>query len=71
MELAKKYGDVFSIRVGQRWMVVLNGAEMIKEALVKKGVDFANRPTSYTSNIYSLFYSFVSFAKAKESLELE
>lgn len=49
MEYAKEYGDIFSIRVGQRWTVVLNGAATIKEALLKKGVEFANRPTSFTS----------------------
>ncbi|XP_052006576.1 cytochrome P450 1B1-like [Xyrauchen texanus] len=41
--MAKKYGDVFQIKLGSRTVVVLNG-EVIKEALIKKAVDFAGRP---------------------------
>ncbi|KAK0137593.1 Cytochrome P450 1B1 [Merluccius polli] len=41
--LAKKYGDVFQIRLGRRAVVVLNGAA-IKQALVKQGPAFAGRP---------------------------
>ncbi|XP_071814401.1 steroid 17-alpha-hydroxylase/17,20 lyase-like [Apostichopus japonicus] len=52
-EYAKEYGDIFSIRVGQRWAVVLNGAATIKEALLKKGVEFANRPTSFTIDLFT------------------
>ncbi|PIK57532.1 putative steroid 17-alpha-hydroxylase/17,20 lyase [Apostichopus japonicus] len=52
-EYAKEYGDIFSIRVGQRWAVVLNGAATIKEALLKKGVEFANRPTSVTIDLFT------------------
>lgn len=45
---AEKYGNIFSLRLGQRWTVVLNGADVIKEALLKKGVEFANRPNSFS-----------------------
>ncbi|XP_059373073.1 cytochrome P450 1B1-like [Carassius carassius] len=41
--MAQKYGDVFQIKLGSRDVVVLNG-DAIKEALIKKGVDFAGRP---------------------------
>uniref|UniRef100_A0A672QQQ2 Cytochrome P450 1A n=1 Tax=Sinocyclocheilus grahami TaxID=75366 RepID=A0A672QQQ2_SINGR len=41
--MAQKYGDVFQIKLGSRNVVVLNG-DAIKEALIKKGVDFAGRP---------------------------
>ncbi|KAL2082825.1 hypothetical protein ACEWY4_020617 [Coilia grayii] len=41
--MAQKYGDVFQIKLGNRPVVVLNG-DAIKQALVKKGVDFAGRP---------------------------
>ncbi|XP_026113742.1 cytochrome P450 1B1-like [Carassius auratus] len=41
--MAKKYGDVFQIKLGSRDVVVLNG-DAIKEALIKKAVDFAGRP---------------------------
>ncbi|XP_067277957.1 cytochrome P450 1B1 [Pseudorasbora parva] len=41
--MAQKYGNVFQIKLGSRNVVVLNG-DAIKEALIKKGVDFAGRP---------------------------
>ncbi|XP_056617213.1 cytochrome P450 1B1 [Triplophysa dalaica] len=41
--MAQKYGDVFQIKLGCRNVVVLNG-DAIKEALIKKSVDFAGRP---------------------------
>lgn len=53
VDYAKVYGNIFSIRVGQRWGVVLNGAATIKEALLKKGVEFANRPSSFTIELFT------------------
>ncbi|XP_030628183.1 cytochrome P450 1B1 [Chanos chanos] len=41
--MAKKYGSVFQIKLGSRAVVVLNG-DAIKQALIKKGIDFAGRP---------------------------
>ncbi|XP_042358620.1 cytochrome P450 1B1 isoform X2 [Plectropomus leopardus] len=41
--MAKKYGNVFQIKLGSRTVVVLNG-DSIKQALVKQGGDFAGRP---------------------------
>jgi len=41
--LAKKYGNVFQIRVGARTLVVLNGLETIREALVKQQDSFNDR----------------------------
>ncbi|XP_028844736.1 cytochrome P450 1B1 [Denticeps clupeoides] len=41
--LARRYGDVFQIRLGSRAVVVLNG-DAIRRALVQKGADFAGRP---------------------------
>ena len=35
-QLAKKYGNIFQIRVGSRNFLVLNGVETLKEALVKQ-----------------------------------
>ncbi|XP_035012898.2 cytochrome P450 2B4-like [Hippoglossus stenolepis] len=42
--LRKKYGDVYSLFLGPKPMVILNGQNAIKEALVTKGIDFAGRP---------------------------
>ena len=47
-EWAKKYGDIFGFKVGERWMVVLNRQALIKEAVLKQGVDFAGRPDFYS-----------------------
>lgn len=48
--MAKKYGDVFQIKLGSRNVVVLNG-DSIKQALVRQGFDFAGRP-DFTSFKY-------------------
>ncbi|KAL1023334.1 hypothetical protein UPYG_G00039370 [Umbra pygmaea] len=48
-ECAKKYGNIFSVRLpvandNPRW-VVLSGYDVVKEALVQNGNNFADRPT--------------------------
>ncbi len=43
-KLAKKYGDIFQIRVFFRKIIVLNGLETIRHALLKQSEDFAGRP---------------------------
>ncbi|XP_030012452.1 cytochrome P450 2J2-like [Sphaeramia orbicularis] len=43
-ELAGRYGDVYSLRMGQRWVVVLNGFEAVTQALVTQGDSFSDRP---------------------------
>ncbi|XP_004686344.1 PREDICTED: cytochrome P450 1B1 [Condylura cristata] len=42
--LARRYGDVFQIRLGSCRVVVLNGEHAIRQALVQQGVAFADRP---------------------------
>uniref|UniRef100_A0A673AMC5 Cytochrome P450 2J2-like n=1 Tax=Sphaeramia orbicularis TaxID=375764 RepID=A0A673AMC5_9TELE len=44
-ELAGTYGDVYSLRMGQRWVVVLNGFEAVTQALVTQGDSFSDRPS--------------------------
>lgn len=51
--LAKKYGDVFQIKLGSRMVVVLNGEHAIHEALIKKGKDFAGRPDFLSFHVVS------------------
>ncbi|XP_034755152.1 cytochrome P450 1B1 [Etheostoma cragini] len=48
--MAKKYGNVFQIKLGSLPVVVLNG-DSIKAALVNQGYDFAGRP-DFTSFKY-------------------
>ncbi|XP_078278389.1 cytochrome P450 2D6-like isoform X1 [Rhinoraja longicauda] len=43
-KLRKKYGDVMSLDFGWTNVVVLSGYKALKEALVKKSEDFADRP---------------------------
>uniref|UniRef100_A0A3P9K3K5 Cytochrome P450, family 1, subfamily C, polypeptide 2 n=1 Tax=Oryzias latipes TaxID=8090 RepID=A0A3P9K3K5_ORYLA len=43
-KLAKKYGDVYQIRLGCSDVVVLNGDRVIREALVQHSTEFAGRP---------------------------
>ena len=47
-KLAKKYGKIFGLKMGERWMVVLNGQELIRDALVKQSLEFAGRPKFYS-----------------------
>lgn len=42
-KLAKKYGNIYQLRVGRRNFVVLNGLETIKEALIKQKDSFNGR----------------------------
>ena len=44
----RQYGDVFSLYMGGRLLVVLNGFPVIKEALVKFGDVFSDRPHIFT-----------------------
>ncbi|KAK5616252.1 hypothetical protein CRENBAI_015160 [Crenichthys baileyi] len=44
MELARTHGDVYSLRFGQKWIVVLNGFEALKEGLVTKRDSMVDRP---------------------------
>nr|XP_054762634.1 cytochrome P450 1A1-like [Lytechinus pictus] len=48
MNLAKKFGSIFQIRLGSRPVLVLNGYEAIHKALIKQAVIFAGRPKLFT-----------------------
>ncbi|RAM48073.1 MAG: cytochrome P450 [Hapalosiphonaceae cyanobacterium JJU2] len=43
-KLAKEYGDIFQLRIFFRKIIVLNGLETIRQALLKQSEDFAGRP---------------------------
>ncbi|KAI8496642.1 hypothetical protein Bbelb_252970 [Branchiostoma belcheri] len=53
IELAKKYGDVFSLKQGMTDVVVLNSLDAVREAFVKKGAEFAGRPTFMSADIFT------------------
>ncbi|XP_033628617.1 cytochrome P450 2U1-like [Asterias rubens] len=44
VRLARRYGSIFSVRLGTKLVVVLNGRKAIREAFVTKGQSFAGRP---------------------------
>ncbi|CAI9615853.1 unnamed protein product [Staurois parvus] len=44
LELAKKYGSVFSIQIGKQKMVILCGYETVKDALINHAEEFSERP---------------------------
>ncbi|XP_071957151.1 steroid 17-alpha-hydroxylase/17,20 lyase-like isoform X1 [Antedon mediterranea] len=46
IELAKRYGDIFSFKLGSKRVVVLNSADVIKEAY--SGIEICNRPQIYS-----------------------
>ncbi|XP_071108290.1 cytochrome P450 2C23-like [Haliotis cracherodii] len=43
-EWHKKYGDIFSVYIGNRLVIILNGYEVLKDAFVKHGDVFSDRP---------------------------
>ncbi|KAL0964265.1 hypothetical protein UPYG_G00321500 [Umbra pygmaea] len=66
--MSRKYGNVFQIKLGCRDVVVLN-RDAIKQALVKKGFDFAGRP-DFTSFKYVSNGNSMAFATVSESWKL-
>ncbi|XP_072042985.1 cytochrome P450 1A1-like [Amphiura filiformis] len=50
-EMTKKYGNIFAVKMGQRWMVVLNQIDVVRDAMLKKPVEFAGRPDLYSSGL--------------------
>ncbi|KAM9762852.1 cytochrome P450 2J4-like [Menidia menidia] len=45
LEFAEKYGNIFSLRLFGARIVVINGYEHVREALVQRGEDYTDRPS--------------------------
>ncbi|KAM1048975.1 hypothetical protein ACFX2C_028125 [Malus domestica] len=43
-DLRKKYGPIFTLKMGTRTMIILSDAKLVHEALIEKGAVFATRP---------------------------
>ena len=43
----RSYGDVFSVYMGSRLVIIINGVQGMKEAMVKQGDIFSGRPWNY------------------------
>ncbi|KAM4641343.1 cytochrome P450 2G1-like [Discoglossus pictus] len=63
MKLREKYGDVYTVYMGSRPVVVVTGYKTVKEILVDRGDDFLARETTGPSSSLQLFqfqYFYVS-----------
>ncbi|XP_053577585.1 cytochrome P450 2G1-like [Bombina bombina] len=61
MELSRKYGEVYTIYLGSRPVVVVTGYKTVKEVLVDRGDEFLSRGEMCTLNTYYRDYG-VAFA---------
>lgn len=63
--LAKKYGDVYQIRLGCSDIVVLNGDKAIHQALIQHSTEFAGRPNFVSFQMISggRSLTFTSYSK--------
>ncbi|KAH7315727.1 hypothetical protein KP509_21G062700 [Ceratopteris richardii] len=52
-QLAKKYGDIFILRMGQRNLVVVSSPELAKEVLHTQGVEFGSRTRNVVFDIFT------------------
>ncbi|CAF0955923.1 unnamed protein product [Brachionus calyciflorus] len=50
LEWSKKYGPIFKVYIGSQPVVVLNGTDLIREALIDNGESFAGRPHLYMTH---------------------
>ncbi|XP_072044030.1 steroid 17-alpha-hydroxylase/17,20 lyase-like isoform X2 [Amphiura filiformis] len=51
--MTKKYGNIIAVKMGQRWTVVLNQIDVVKEALLRKPDEFAGRPDLFSFGVFS------------------
>ncbi|XP_053362079.1 cytochrome P450 2F2-like [Clarias gariepinus] len=50
-KLAEQYGNIYSLYIGTKPAVVLNGLKVIREALVTKSEDFSGRPQNIIKDL--------------------
>ncbi|MCO5564153.1 hypothetical protein L7F22_017809 [Adiantum nelumboides] len=51
--LARKYGDIFMLQMGQRRIVVVSSAELAKEVLHTQGIEFGSRRGNLVYDIFT------------------
>jgi cytochrome P450 family 307 subfamily A len=49
--LSERFGNIFSVKLGGSWAVVVNDTESVKEVLITKGAHFDARPQFLRLNI--------------------
>ena len=62
-EISKTYGSVFSLSFGAERVVFINTIEPAKEAMYKRGDDFANRPRNLSFEVLSRGYKNISMSE--------
>ncbi|XP_022081139.1 steroid 17-alpha-hydroxylase/17,20 lyase-like isoform X2 [Acanthaster planci] len=60
-EFKKKYGPIVSLKMGTSNVVLLNNIEVVKEALIKKGLDFVGRPSIHSVSLITEGYKDIAF----------
>ncbi|KAG7016307.1 Cytochrome P450 77A3, partial [Cucurbita argyrosperma subsp. argyrosperma] len=50
-DIRQIYGPIFTLQMGSRTMIILSGADLIHEALIKRGSTFASRPAENPTRI--------------------
>uniref|UniRef100_A0A8C8VR01 Unspecific monooxygenase n=1 Tax=Pelusios castaneus TaxID=367368 RepID=A0A8C8VR01_9SAUR len=53
IQMRKKYGDVFLLKLGMVPVVVVNGLDMVKQVLLRDGERFAGRPKMHTFSFFA------------------
>uniref|UniRef100_A0A2K5CIC6 Steroid 17-alpha-hydroxylase/17,20 lyase n=1 Tax=Aotus nancymaae TaxID=37293 RepID=A0A2K5CIC6_AOTNA len=61
-KLQKKYGPIYSLRMGRNTTVIVGNHQLAKEVLMKKGKDFSGRPQVATIDILSNKGKGIAFA---------
>ena len=52
-EIAKTYGNLFTVYLQGQRVVVINSVQSAREALMSKKDDFSGRPPTFTGDIFS------------------
>lgn len=52
-KLRQKYGDIFSMVMGRRFVIYLNGRDVIRDAFVKHSEHFSDRPNMIFFEIFN------------------
>lgn len=51
--MSKRYGPVFQVQIGTRPVAVLGSSDVVRQALIKQGEEFAGRPDLYSFQFIS------------------
>ncbi|XP_015350221.1 steroid 17-alpha-hydroxylase/17,20 lyase [Marmota marmota marmota] len=69
-KLQKKYGPIYSFRVGTKTIVIIGNHQLAKEVLVKKGKEFSGRPPVVTLGLLSDQWKGIAFADSNTQWQL-